>query len=143
MPFSRLHTRPKQPYGPPRSALPLPCGPAGSHARGNMQSGPCCSAASQPEKDPTTQKEAHVNRNDQDVLKTNPRKGGETTLYCEKLRKGYTCYIIAVLSGSHLPTVKIKFLDGCSHKHTQCRRRWGKEPWHDQSNAKKNFIRCT
>lgn len=74
MPFSRLHTRPKQPYGPPRSALPPPCGPAGSHAHGNMQSGPCCSAASQPERDPTTQKEAHVNRNGQDVLKTTQQR---------------------------------------------------------------------
>lgn len=68
LPFSLLRTRPKQPCGPPRSALPPPCGPAGSRARGNTQSGPCCSAASQPGKDPTTQKEAPVNRNDRDAL---------------------------------------------------------------------------
>lgn len=74
LPFSLLHIQPKQPFGPPRSALPPPCGPAGSRAHGNMQSGPYSSAASQPEKDPTTEKEAQVNRNDQDVFKTTQQR---------------------------------------------------------------------
>lgn len=74
LPFSLLRTRPKQPYGPPHSALPPPCGPAGSRAHGNMQSGPCWSAASRPGKDPTAQKEAQAKRNDQDAFKTTWQK---------------------------------------------------------------------
>lgn len=57
LPFSLLHIQPKQPCGPPRSRLPPPCGPAGSHAHGNTQSGPYCSAASQPGRDPTSRKD--------------------------------------------------------------------------------------
>ena len=57
LPFSLLHTRPTQPYDPPRSGLPPPCGPAGSRVRGNTRSGPYCSAASQPGRDPTARKD--------------------------------------------------------------------------------------
>lgn len=53
-PFSLLRTRPRLPCDPPRSGLPPLCGPAGSRVRGNKQSGPYCSAASQPGKDPTS-----------------------------------------------------------------------------------------
>lgn len=61
LPFSLLHIQPKQPCGPPRSRLPPPCGPAESRARGNTQSGPYCSAASQPERDPTSRKDEKKN----------------------------------------------------------------------------------
>lgn len=62
LPFSLLHTRPKQPFDPPHSVLPPPYGPAGSRVHGNTQSGPYCSAASQPGKDPTTGKVAKKER---------------------------------------------------------------------------------
>lgn len=110
MPFSRLHTRPKQPYGPPRSALPPPCGPAGSHAHGNMQSGPCCSAASQPEKDPTTQKEAHLNRNDQDVLETTQQREERQPWTAGALRRFTHAITIILIYVMNCSRINIKWL---------------------------------
>lgn len=130
MPFSRLHTRPKQPYGPPRSALPPPCGPAGSHAHGNMQSGPCCSAASQPEKDPTAQKEAHVNRNDQDVLKTTQQKEERQPWTAGGWRRFAHAITIILIYVMNCSRINIKWLMSPTFKsnlnqpqpQTQCRR---------------------